>query len=132
MNKFLISILFSVICISTTQGMKRHLPKDTKSLIPLISEQRVNQVRLVDHDVLLDDIQNNIALHMIIDFLSIPKTIEGHTDTVYSVAIQDDKVVTGSIDRTAKIWDTHTGQLLHTLAGLDGHTGGIRSVAMHN
>jgi dynein assembly factor with WDR repeat domains 1 len=28
-----------------------------------------------------------------------------------------DKIVTGSFDRTAKLWDSNTGDLLHTLVG---------------
>jgi WD40 repeat protein len=36
------------------------------------------------------------------------------------------RIVTGSQDKTAKVWDAATGQELLTLKG---HTGGVRSVA---
>src|SRR5262249_60892307 len=43
----------------------------------------------------------------------------GHTDGVSSVAVTPDgrTLVSGSKDRTAKVWDLATGQLRHTLAG---------------
>jgi len=52
----------------------------------------------------------------------------GHTSAVNSVAFSSDgsQVVTGSDDRTAKIWNVADGTLAHTLAG---HTGGLNSVA---
>ena len=74
--------------------------------------------------------------------------LAGHTGEVNAVAIAGDptslqpslkamadtvklrragKVVTGSGDRTAKIWDLNTGTLLHTLVG---HTSLIGSVAV--
>lgn len=28
-----------------------------------------------------------------------------------------DRIATGSFDKTAKLWDTNTGNLLHTFAG---------------
>lgn len=39
---------------------------------------------------------------------------------VYAIAFNNpfgDKVVTGSFDKTAKLWDANTGQCLHTLRG---------------
>jgi hypothetical protein len=51
-----------------------------------------------------------------------------HTSWVTSVAFSPDgsKLATGSIDSTARIWDTHSGTLLHTL---HGHTSWVTSVA---
>lgn len=39
---------------------------------------------------------------------------------MYCIAFNNpfgDKIVTGSFDKTAKIWDTNSGQLLNTLYG---------------
>lgn len=39
---------------------------------------------------------------------------------VYAIAFNNpygDKVVTGSFDKTAKLWDAYTGQLYYTLKG---------------
>jgi len=40
---------------------------------------------------------------------------------VYAIAFNNpygDKVVTGSFDKTAKLWDAYTGQLYYTLKGV--------------
>ena len=43
----------------------------------------------------------------------------GHSDSVSSVAFSPDgtKVVSGSGDRTVKIWNVESGDVLHTLSG---------------
>ena len=49
------------------------------------------------------------------------QTLEGHTDSVTSVAFSPNgkQVVSGSDDQTVRLWDTATGALLQTL---EGHT----------
>ena len=56
------------------------------------------------------------------------KTLAGHSHNVYSVAYSPDgtKFISGSRDKTIKIWDANTGQCLKTL---EGHTNSVRSVA---
>src|SRR3990167_5361771 len=54
-------------------------------------------------------------------------TLYDYTDCIQSVAISGDKVVTGSYDKTAIIWDLNTGKKLNTL---NGHTELISSVAI--
>ncbi len=56
------------------------------------------------------------------------QTLKGHTDRVTSVAYSPDgkRIVTGSGDSTAKVWDAETGQEFVTLKG---HSGGVTSVA---
>jgi WD40 repeat protein len=55
-------------------------------------------------------------------------TIYGHTDKVWSVAFSPDgtRIVTGSHDKTAKVWDARTGT---SLLELKGHTGAVWTVA---
>ena len=45
--------------------------------------------------------------------------LSGHSGDVYSVALSADgkKIVSGSWDRTVKIWDTDSGEVIHTLSG---------------
>ena len=56
-------------------------------------------------------------------------TLEGHTDTVTSVALSEDgkRAVSASGDETLKIWDMETGEEIRTLKG---HTAWVTSVAL--
>ncbi|MCT7951590.1 WD40 repeat domain-containing protein [Ancylothrix sp. C2] len=56
-------------------------------------------------------------------------THNAHTDWISALAISPDgqHLVSGSFDKTLKIWDLHTGLLLHTLTA---HLRGIFSVAI--
>ncbi|MBV6426130.1 MAG: Protein TolB [Haliscomenobacter sp.] len=53
---------------------------------------------------------------------------EGHTSSVNNVAFSPDgkRLATGSSDKTAKIWDVETGQVLRTM---EGHLDNVSSVA---
>jgi len=47
-------------------------------------------------------------------------SLDEHTNVVYTMAFNNpygDKIVTGSFDRKAKIWDANTGERYHTLKG---------------
>lgn len=56
-------------------------------------------------------------------------TLTGHVYEVYSVAISPDgqTLASGSVDKTIKLWNLKTGDLLRTLTG---HEGYVRSVAI--
>ena len=57
------------------------------------------------------------------------KTLSGHSDTVWTVAISPDgkTLVSGGSDKTIKIWNLQTGNLRRTLTG---HTDAVRAIAM--
>ncbi|KAL3248946.1 hypothetical protein ABHI18_011836 [Aspergillus niger] len=56
------------------------------------------------------------------------QTLEGHSDSVRSVAFSGDGqlLASGSDDKTIKLWDAATGALKNTL---EGHSGSVSSVA---
>src|SRR5205807_1069769 len=55
-------------------------------------------------------------------------TLQGHTREVESVTFSADgkRIVSGSLDKTVKVWDAHTGQETLTI---EGHIGYVTSVA---
>ena len=56
------------------------------------------------------------------------QTLEGHSDDVNSVSFSPDgsKIVSGSADRTVKLWDVTSGECLQTL---EGHSRPVTSVS---
>jgi len=57
------------------------------------------------------------------------KTLSGHSDTVWSVAVKPNSqnILSGSSDRTIKLWNVSTGQVLQTFSR---HSGTVWSVAV--
>ncbi|KAK9455333.1 WD40-repeat-containing domain protein [Dipodascopsis uninucleata] len=47
-----------------------------------------------------------------------PTSLSGHDDSVYCVQFDDEKIITGSRDRSIRIWDTESGRLLKTLGAV--------------
>jgi WD40 repeat protein len=62
------------------------------------------------------------------DWSQAEQTLEGHSDSVSSVAFSPDgsKVVSGSGDRTVRVWNVATGQAEQTV---EGHSDSVSSVA---
>ena len=53
------------------------------------------------------------------------KTLEGHKRGVRTILTKDNLIISGSLDKTIKIWDINSGECLKTL---EGHIGCVRSV----
>ncbi len=62
---------------------------------------------------------------------SVVATLKGHTEIVYAVAFSPDgtHILTGSFDKTLKLWETATGKEIKTFGGAAGHQNLILSVA---
>ncbi|GMH63294.1 hypothetical protein TL16_g03675 [Triparma laevis f. inornata] len=58
----------------------------------------------------------------------IVRRLEGHSDYVKSITLDDSFILSGSADNLAKVWDLSSGELLHTF---QGHQGAVNSVAIH-
>src|SRR5271163_1585223 len=53
------------------------------------------------------------------EWASLIQTLAGHLDVVFAVAFSPDgrRIVSGSRDKTIKVWDTTTGEVEKTLVG---------------
>ncbi|OUM63678.1 hypothetical protein PIROE2DRAFT_9750 [Piromyces sp. E2] len=73
-------------------------------------------------------------LHIKLDFNWINKNyfidnMISHTDSIYCLQYDDEKIISGSRDKTIKIWDIKTNECIKTLYG---HTGSILSLQFDN
>jgi WD40 repeat protein len=60
---------------------------------------------------------------------SMPKTIKGHTEKIWTVAFNNDNLLaSGSSDKSIRIWDVNTGNCLTILKG---HLSYVRSVVFN-
>ncbi|NDH05463.1 hypothetical protein EBX93_05990 [bacterium] len=59
--------------------------------------------------------------------------LKGHNETIYSLVFSPNgkQVVTGSFDKTIKVWDAVTGKEIRTLTGPQGHKQMVLSVAVN-
>lgn len=67
---------------------------------------------------MLERLQAKISVDVHRDY-SLFKVLRAHVLPLTNCAFnkQGDKFITGSYDRTCKVWDTYTGQELHSLEG---------------
>lgn len=57
------------------------------------------------------------------------QTLVGHTGGVWSSQMRDNIIISGSTDRTLKVWNADTGECVHTLYG---HTSTVRCMHLHD
>ena len=59
--------------------------------------------------------------------------LKGHTETIYSLVFSPNgkQIVTGSFDKTIKVWDAVTGKEIRTLTGPQGHKQMVLNVAVN-
>jgi len=123
--------------IKSTLGLSiNQLVRDSQHLAPqLIGRLRnINTPRITKLLVDASKSQNGVWFNPICCSLTPPggplqRTYEGHRGEVYLVAISPDgkTALSGSDDKTLKLWDLSSGKTLHTL---EGHRGGVYAVAI--
>ncbi len=59
-----------------------------------------------------------VGVGVFVVWFQVLKVLEGHTDAVYAVAVSADgsKIVSGSWDKTVRIWSAESGQVPHRSA----------------
>jgi WD40 repeat protein len=93
------------------------------------NKQAVNCIAVSNDQRNIYCADNELALKQYDIRGTVTRTFEGHLDAINSVAvaINNKFIVTGSSDKTAKIWDVQSGKLLFTL---EGHEWKVTSVAI--
>ncbi len=76
----------------------------------------------------VDNLVNENSLNLTVFNCTLSKTLSGHDSDILCLTASDNKIITGSQDKTIKIWDFKTGKLLNTLTG---HNSGIYSLAVY-
>ena len=92
---------------------------------PLIPEKRRETVRS-----LVQKLIDKLAAQPRYEF-SLFKVLRAHILPLTNCAFNKsgDKFITGSYDRTCKVWDTNSGEELHTL---EGHRNVVYAIAFNN
>ncbi len=65
---------------------------------------------------------------MILFYFQCEQTLIGHNGGVWCSEMTDDLIVSGSTDRTIRVWNINTGVCQHVLYG---HTSTVRCLALH-
>jgi WD40 repeat protein len=61
------------------------------------------------------------------DLVVSERELSGHSDSIYALAFDGAKVLTGSRDRSIKVWDVDSGRLLETIT--DAHRASVLCIA---
>ncbi|MDJ0921569.1 MAG: hypothetical protein QNI84_10605 [Henriciella sp.] len=79
-------------------------------------------VALADRRFLLLDLQNGDAVEVLLSNVKDPRSVSWAADT--------NILATGGDDELARIWDVSDGAARRPIATLEGHTGGVRAIAL--
>ncbi|KAL6079903.1 hypothetical protein STEG23_014355, partial [Scotinomys teguina] len=101
------------------------LVEEIQKVEPLITVSRTQQVRL-----LVQRLQEKLKEHCDHSFYLF-KVVRAHILPLTNVALNKSgsRFITGSYDRTCKVWDTASGEELHTL---EGHRNVVYAIAFNN
>ncbi|MBV9689061.1 MAG: TIR domain-containing protein [Ktedonobacteraceae bacterium] len=112
-------------------GKLQALPKDARPVKSWSDQDEAfyniaEGIRKVVEELMANSL---LALAKKPDGLILLHSLEGHTGSVWSVVISPDgqSLVSGSWDKTIKVWNVQTG---HLLRSLKGHTGSVWSVVI--
>ena len=107
-------------CINQIASKELNNPK----VLELLERELPTEISLMIGSELLKN--NPQIAATILQQISIPcKTLTGHFGSVLALATTKDKIVSGSSDKTIKIWDMNTGDCLQTLSGHNGRVGSV-------
>jgi len=96
--------------------------QELEAFVPAIKAGKILQSQHTTNPVVVN------ALQTLLTQESEYNQLQGHTDSVFSVSFSPDgkTLASGSGDKTIKLWNLETGQLMHTL---QGHTNSVYSVS---
>lgn len=122
-------------------GLMKQKPIDLLDLTPdvdvdLLAGQIINQEPLIGDNrretlkQLLQKLLNKICEQQHTSF-TLFKVLRAHVLPLTNCAFNKsgDKFITGSYDRTCKVWNTYTGEEIHTL---EGHKNVVYAIAFNN
>jgi WD40 repeat protein len=76
---------------------------DIEDLVTMRSPREITQL-------LSTALLSNIPIHCL-------QTLQGHTGAIWRLVVDGDSIISGSSDKTIKIWDKNTGNCIQTLQG---------------
>jgi WD40 repeat protein len=112
-------------------GACSHWAREAPEALPVLLHDRLLSYASVVHGELVwptDFHQNSPLLRHPLQGGGLARVLAGHQSVVWAVAVlPDGRVVSGSSDKTLRVWDVDSGQLLATLVG---HQGFVLAVAV--